>query len=378
MKVLTTAENRLLQVPILEDLPDPAGKRVLIRATLDLPLGRVSEGPMARRRARALQATLRWLTDHGAAVTVCGDAGASDPELEAGQFAAVRQTLETLSPGLEVFDDTAAGGASAEDGDVIERLVESHDLFVNDSFQWSYLPVPSLIVPPARLPSAVGRTVEHDLEAIVPILRAPERPFVAVLGGDRSYLRLHGLEGLALRADTVLVGGAMALPLLEATGKQSGGGVSPEFLAECRRVCGMADRVGHHVELPVDLVWERLDGRLEVTDADRQLEGRVVDIGPRSCLRFAEIVAGARTLLWSGALGQVENNPYAVGTRAVASALGSPITVLGGDALMTMLDAEELTPATARVVSATDSALELLKSGDLAALIAIRNGHPTV
>jgi phosphoglycerate kinase len=268
---------------------------------------------------------------------------------------------------------SASGGALAEDPVVIESLVRSHDLFVNDSFQWAYLPLPSLLLPPSSLPSAVGRTLQRDLEAIVPILRSPERPFTAVLGGDRSYLRLHGMQGLVLRADTVLVGGAMALPLLQASGRQPVDGVYDDFLAECRAVCGLAQRVAHRIYLPVDLVWSRPDGTVEVVPAGERPGGQVVDIGPLTRRRFAEIIEGAGLVLWTGALGQVEDERFAAGTYDVATALGASGCVVGGDALMSMLAASGLLPPRARVVSATDSALELLKNGDLPALIALRS-----
>jgi phosphoglycerate kinase len=378
VSMMSGSSNRLLHLSTLDDLPDTAGRRVLVRATLDLPLGRVPDAPVAVRRAKALQSSLQWLTGRGATVTVCGDAGGSGPEAEAVRFSSVRRTLEELSPGVLVADDSAGGGPSAEDRAVIEKLVGSHDLFVNDSFQWSYLPLPSLVLPPERLPSAIGFTVEQNLEAIVPLLHSPRRLFVAALGGDRSVLRLHGLEGLVLRADSVVVGGGIALPLLQAIGKQPHDGVAPEFLAECRRVHGIAERVGHRIQLPLDLVWERDDGTVEVVEAGKRLDGRVVDIGPRSRLRFAEIVTGASTLLWSGSLGQVEDRRFTAGTRDVAAALAVPETVvLGGDALLAMLDTEGRVPAAARVLTATDAALELLKNGDLPAFIALRRlPHP--
>ncbi|HET9075579.1 MAG TPA: phosphoglycerate kinase [Acidimicrobiales bacterium] len=359
-------------VPTLEDLPDPAGKRVLVRATLDLPLGADRGGLMARYRAGELADTLDWLADRGAKITVCGDAGGADPEEEASRFAGVRQVLEALLPGVAVADDTAGGGASAEDPEVIEALVGSHDLFVNDSFQWSYLPLPSLVLPPARLASAMGRTVQHDLDAVGPLLTAPERMFVAVLGGNRSYPRLHGLEGLVLRADSLVIGGAMALPFLQAIGKQPADGASQEFLTECRRVYGLAERVQHPVQLPLDLVWLRPDGSVEVAAAGQHPDGQVVDIGPRSQVRFAEMVQGASTLLWSGSLGQVEDPRFGAGTQAVGAALGPGPAVLGGEALVSALDANRQVPASARIITATDPALELLKNGDLPALMALR------
>ena len=376
-RITDSAEARRgpLGVAVLEDLPDPHGRGVLVRATLDMPLGPGARQPMATRRARSLQATLQWLLDRGARVTVVGDAGAQDPEEEAQRFGHVRALVEALAPGVATADVSAAGGVSAEQPDFIDGLVASHDLFVNDSFQWSYLPLPSLVMPAQRLPSAVGRGVQADLETLLPLLTRPGRPFVAVLGGDRSALRLHGLRGLVLRADTVLVGGAMALPLLQAIGKQAPGGTPPDFLAECRSVYGLARRVMHHVQLPEDLVWSGEEGAGEVAAPWARPAGEVVDIGPVTRLRFSEILEGAGAVLWAGALGRVEEARFAEGTRAVASALvgATGQKVVGGDALVSLLDAEHLLPGEVSTVSATDSALELLKNGDLAALLAMRS-----
>jgi phosphoglycerate kinase len=373
MSARRPAVAQSLQVPTLEDLPDPAGKRVLVRATLDLPLGIAESSPMARRRAEGLRATLCWLTERGAIVTVWGDAGGGDRTEQTDLSARAARIVESLSPGAVIVAGPASGASSAEDPAVVKDLIGSHDLFVNDSFQWAYLPLPSQVLPPSYLPSAGGRTLQGDLDAIVPVLQSPERPFTAVLGGDRSYLRLHGMQGLVLRADTLLVGGAMALPLLQASGRQPFDGVYDDFLVECRGLCGLAERVAHRIQLPVDLVWSRPDGTVEVAPAAEHPGGQVVDIGPITRHRFAEFVEGAGLVLWTGALGQVEDERFAAGTHAVATALGASDCVVGGDALMSMLDTAALLPPGARVVSATDSALELLKNGDLPALIALRS-----
>lgn len=367
------ARRRVLGVPTLEDLPDPRGKRVLVRASLDLPLGVEEHTAMARLRAESLTSTLHWLAEGGAEATVCGDAGGAGPDEETQRFGRVRRIVRALAPGAEVADDSSGGGVSTENPEIVSRLVSSHDLFVNDSFQWSHLPLPSLIVPPSRLASAVGRTLQRDLEALAPILDRPGRPFVAILGGDRPESRLRGVEGLVLRADVVLVGGALAVPFLQARGKHPVVDWPEGFLSECRRVYGLAERVYHHVQLPVDLVWLTEDGRVEVAPAGKCPGGMVVDIGPETRQRYGETTEGAGTLLWSGALGYVEDARFAEGSRVVASARGSSDFVVGGDALVDLLDREGRLRSTVSVISATDPALELLKLGDLPALMALRS-----
>jgi phosphoglycerate kinase len=196
---------------------------------------------------------------------------------------------------------------------------------------------------------------------------------LAVLGGERAFGRLHGLQGLVLRADKVLLGGAMALPMLQAVGMQPSQAPSQEFFWECRNIMGLAGRVHHQIMLPQDLVWWRLDGSVEVTPFDAPGGDDVVDIGPLTRRRFDEVLGGARTVLWVGALGRVEDVRFAEGTRAVASSLPADAsTMFGGDGLVGLLDAERLLPAGADVLSATDAAIELLKNGDLPALAALR------
>ena len=365
--------GRRLQLRSLEDLPDLTGKAVLVRATLDLPIGYHLHSPMAALRARRLEATLGWLLQRAARVTVCGDVAVPGSDPDPDRLAGVSRTGESIAPGVGMAD----ASASIEDPGAIEYLVASHDVFVNDSFQWSYLPLPSLMVPPSRLPSAAGRGLQHDLEMATALLGEPERPFVAVLGGDNSLLRLHNLQGLVLRADIVVVGGAMSLPLLQAVGKWRGG-VAGEFLAECRAVAGLGKRVRHEIQLPTDLVVTRPGGSVEVVEPEAHTEGDVVDIGPLSALRFSEALQQARTVLWCGVLGRVGDPRFAAGTRAVAGALlesGGQRTIIGGDSLVSLFEADDRLRPGIDVVSATDPLLELLKTGDLPALSALRGAQ---
>lgn len=364
--------ERPLGVRTVEDLPPLSGKRVLVRATLDLPLGSEPAALLARLRLARLVETARALKARGAQVTVFGDtyAPGRDPQLHAEK----RIADELEVPGVSVV--TGGESGSVEEGRMLDELVDRHDAFVNDSFQWSYLPLPSLLVPAGRLPSAAGRGLEHDLRIAAPVLRSPKRPFVAVLGGDNSQLRLHGLQGLVLRADRVLVGGAMSLPMLEAVGKRPRNGIPEWFVSECRAVIGLSERVQHQVHLPLDLVVRRRDGTLEVCEPGTILDGDVVDVGPLTARRFAEEVHGADTVVWAGALGHVEDRAAAAGTLSVADGLRckeGQTVVMGGDSLSALLYGERRLERRMDIITATDSLLELFKNGDLPALPALRS-----
>lgn len=360
---------RPMGVRCLEDLDDLVGRSVLVRATLDLPFCGESDSPSAALRTSRLLATLEYLVGKGAEVTVWGDPShpARAPETE--HLRCLRATVERAGSKVQLADWTK----SAEDPSTVSDLVGSHDAFVNDSFQWSYLPLPSLLVPPDRLPSACGRSLQRDLEIAERILQRPGRPFVAILGGADPALRLNRLEGLVLRADHVLVGAAMTADLLTATGE--GPGCESRTSSEYRSVIGLANRVGHPIEIPTDLLVLRADGSVEAVTTEEGVEGQVVDIGPATARLFSELVEGAGTVLWTGTLGEVEDPRFVSGTLAVARHLTrrrEGTTIVGGDALTDlMLQTGEL-ESNIEVASATDSLLELLKNGDLPALPPLR------
>jgi len=286
----------------------------------------------------------------------------------------LRSGLESICPGVTVLDDLAGRGERDFDRRLVDELVLGQDLYVNEAFQWSWLPLASITGPPERLPGAAGLQLERDIALLEPYLSEPARPFVVVLGSDQSLLRLRGLDAVILRADAVLVGGIMSSLLLQAIGKQPVHDVDPDVLEQCRQCYGLGMELRHAIHLPFDLVWERQDGSTTVADSDVAVTGTVSDIGPATRLRYAEVLRGSGCVLWTGALGRVEDRRFAEGTIAVAQALPSDRRVLlGGDGLLATLSEAALLRPEFGVLSATDSAVVLLKDGDLPGLAALRS-----
>jgi phosphoglycerate kinase len=370
----TPPPNRPLGVPTLEDLGDVEGRSVLVRGDLDIRNDDAASVAHSR-RLQVLLPTLQWLSERGARVTVCGHHGDFGAPADKASFDRIRQALEEACQGATVLPNLAGEREQSGDRELVADLVKDQDLYVNEAFQWCWLPLASLDGPPEVLPSAAGLRLARDVELLEPFLHDPPRPFVVVFGSDQSLSRLPGLRGLILRADAVLVGGAMALPFLEAISGRREPGQESELLRECRACFGLAREIQHNVRLPSDLIWELPDGSLTLSSSDTWVEGTVSDIGPTTRLRFGEALQGAGSVLWTGALGRAELARFASGTRAVAAALppGGHV-VLGGDALLDMLG-DELTAASG-VLSATDSAVALLKDGDLPGLSALRRSNP--
>jgi phosphoglycerate kinase len=334
----------------------------LVHSTLDLPLDATS--PAAELRLAKLQATVGHLHERGARVTVFGECAGGRPE------------LSELVRAMHAEPAWPAGPTgSVETPAFLDDLIGRHDVFVNDSFQWSYLGLPSLLAPSSRLPSCAGRELEHNLRIASELLVDPPRPFTAVLGGQDPVLRLHGLKGMILRADNILVGGAMSVPLLKAVGRCPPRDTSPGILDECRAVVGLGDRVQHRLHLPRDLMVRTPDGGQAVIEPSAVTEGEVVDIGPRTTTDFAEVIRGSSTVLWTGTVGEMKGNVSTAGTQKLAEALpvGRAYVVVGGDLLTVVLRGLGILTPEVEIVTATNSLLELLKAGDLPALTPLRS-----
>ncbi|MFZ0171716.1 MAG: phosphoglycerate kinase [Acidimicrobiales bacterium] len=367
------AGPRPFGVPTLEDLGDLSGRSVLVRGDLDI--AELEPGSLAReRRLGVLLPTLRWLLDRGARVSVCGHVGSLVGEADEASFLGIRREVEDACPGVSVLPNLAGEQERLGDRQLAVELARGQDFYVNEAFQWCWMSLASIVGPPALLPSAAGLRLAADLVLLEPLILHPPRPFVAVFGSDQSLSRLPGLRGLILRADATLVGGAMALPFLQAIGVQSAPKPETELLRECRACFGLAREIQHNVRLPSDLVWEQPDGTVVLAPSASSLDGSVSDIGSTTRLRYAEVLRGAGSVLWTGALGRAEDTRFAQGTRAVAAGLPPQgHVVLGGDAALAAL--EDLTSAATGVLSATDSAVTLLKDGDLPGLAALRGSR---
>ncbi|HSH10285.1 MAG TPA: phosphoglycerate kinase, partial [Ilumatobacter sp.] len=187
-------------IPTLEDLGDVSGKRVLVRTDFNVPLHHDGDTVTIADdfRIRAALPTIDWLTERGAHV-VCAShlgrpKGAPDPQYSMDP---VRARLAELAPGVELmenlrFDAGETGNAEA----FVDRLVDGIDLYVNDAFGASHREHASIVGPPSRLPSAMGRLLEKEVDVLLGLRDRPKRPFVAVLGGAKISDKLGVVEAL--------------------------------------------------------------------------------------------------------------------------------------------------------------------------------------
>ncbi len=337
---------------------DVAGKRVLVREDLNVPLkdGRITD----ETRLEAALPTLADLARRGARVIVMSHlgrpGGKPDPGLSlrpvAARLAAGLGRPVGFSPDCVGEEAEAEAQRLAEGGVLLlenvrfhaeeeanepgfaRRLAHLGDLYVNDAFAASHRAHASVVGVAASLPAYAGGLMLAELEALHQALDEPHRPLVAIVGGAKVSTKAGVLRHLLPKVDALLIGGAMANTFFKAAGADVGSSlVEGEALEEAARVRREA---GDKLVLPVDGVCARtMEAGQEtiVTGVDRVPEGwMILDIGPRSVELFAGCLKPAGTVVWNGPLGVFEIPEFAEGTRAVGAAVAgsNAYSLVGG------------------------------------------------
>jgi phosphoglycerate kinase len=316
-------------LPVLEDLPDPSGRRVLLRADFNVPItdGEIDDDF----RIRAALPTIKWLQERGATVTACSHLGRPkgkpDPKYSIDP---VRKRLAELAPDVELMENLRFDpGEEANDAAFVDQLCAGQDLYVNDAFGACHRAHASIVGPPTRLPSAAGRLLAKEVEVLGGLIDGPKRPFVTILGGAKVSDKLAVIQALLDKVDTLVVGGGMCFTFLAAMGHRVGGSLLEEDQIETCRELLKTDK---RIVLPSDIVAMGPGDEIRQVGRDIPTGWRGLDIGPGSAAEFTDEIESARTVLWNGPMGLFEDQRFAAGTRAVAQAMADTraFTVVGG------------------------------------------------
>ena len=329
---------------------DVAGKAVLVRADLNVPL---EDGDVADdTRIRASLPTLQLLLERDAAeIHVCSHLGRPKGVDDAFRMAPVERRLRELLPDarIRVLENTRFNpGETKNDEGFARELANGCDVYVDDAFGSAHRAHSSTEAVAHLLPAYAGLLLEEELSHLGKLLGEVERPFVLVSGGAKVDDKLGVLQHLGGRADTVLIGGKMAEQL---------------------RVENPLD---FEVELPSDVVGaaafgaDAESGVFAVEDLPDGWLG--LDIGPATRAAFAEKLTAARTIFWNGPMGVFEWPRFAEGTKAVAEAVagnGEAFTVVGGADSVRALNELGLAGRISWVSTGGGASLELLEGKEL-------------
>jgi phosphoglycerate kinase len=336
---------------------DVEGKRVLVRADLNVPL---EDGTVADdTRIRASLPTLRWLLDNGAAeIAVCSHLGRPKSEEDRAKYAIapVAQRLHELldDDRVSVLENTRFDpGETKNDPTYAAELAAGRDLYVNDAFGSAHRAHSSTEAVAHLLPAYAGLLLEQELEHLGRLLGDVERPFVLVAGGAKVDDKLGVLEHLGGRADTVIVGGKMAEQLRD------------------------ENPLSFPVELPIDVIAAAsfaADAEHRIAPYNDVPEGWLgLDIGPDSAARFGSIIRSAKTVFWNGPMGVFEWDAFAAGTNAVAAAVAdvAGYTVVGGGDSVRAINEAGFADRVSWVSTGGGASLELLEGRELPGVAAI-------
>ena len=377
---------------------DLAGRRVLIREDLNVPLKDAEVTSDAR--IRAALPTLQRAAQAGARVMVMSHLGrpregASDPGLSLAPVA--RRLGELLGREVRLAEDWLHGldvedgeivlcenvrfleGEKADDEALARRMAALCDVYVMDAFGTAHRAQASTHGVARFAPVAcAGPLLIAELEALGQALAQPARPLVAIVGGSKVSTKLGVLEALSERVDRLIAGGGIANTFIAAAGHEVGASLyEPDLVEQAARIRDAVRGRGGDVPIPGDVV---------VADSPSESAAAVVkavhdvgpgemilDIGPETARAYREAIDSAGTVVWNGPVGVFEFEPFAAGTRAIAQAIArsSAFSIAGGGDTLAAIDAFGVTGQVSYVSTGGGAFLEFLEGKTLPAIAAL-------
>lgn len=402
----------------VEDL-DLKGKRVISRVDFNVPIkdGKVDND----KRIRASLPTIKYILDQGASLILMSHLGRPDGQVKP-QFSlkpAVDRLSELLGKEVKFASDcvgTEAENAAAalQPGEVLvlenlrfhieetgkgvdaegnkttadpakveafrAGLTKLADVYVNDAFGTAHRAHSSMVG--VDLPRACGYLLKKEIDFLGDALKAPEAPFVAVIGGAKISGKIDVIEALLPKVDKLIIGGAMANTFYKAQGKEIGTSLCEDERIEMAK--DLLAKGGDKILLPVDCgVVETLDfgartcSEISYVDNTAIPSGKMaIDAGPKSVEIFSKLLKSAKTVVWNGPMGVFEIAESAKGTFGVATALAEAtangaITIIGGGDSVSAIEKANLSDKVSHVSTGGGASLEYLEGKDLPGVVAL-------
>lgn len=382
------------------------GKRVFIRADLNVPLTKDGRVANSHRIEQSI-ATIRQVITSGGRAIVASHLGRPKGEVvESLRLAPVGDKLSNLlhcpvrcltdcvGPEIEKAVDESAWGSvtllenlrfhkeetdnDPEFGAALARLA---DVYVNDAFGCSHRAHASIVRLCERMPSAPGLLLQKEIETFDKILTDPKRPFAAVLGGAKVADKIPVISNLLGKVDTIIIGGGMAYTFLKAKGIEIGSSLLEADLVDtCNRLLEDATTRGVSILLPVDHIATKelaVDAEIEVQGPGIKTGWMGADIGPETTKRYSAELAKAQTVVWNGPMGVFEILPFAGGSRGVADAISesSAYSVVGGGDTAAAVEKFGYGESMNHISTGGGASLELLSGIELPGIAALRRGE---
>lgn len=346
----------------VNDIP-VTGKRVLVRVDFNVPLDAELKITDDSRIVGALP-TIRYLVENGAKTILCSHLGRPNGKYSPDKsLAPVYTRLKELLPETNILfakdvigEDARAKAEALNEGEVLllenlrfhaeeekndpgfaRELASLAEVYVSDAFGTVHRAHASTAGVANYLPAVCGFLIEKELRIMGDALAEPQRPFIAILGGKKVNDKIGVIRNLLTKCDKLLIGGGMRYPFYKAMGCNiPESELSPGSVEIASELMEEAKAKGVELVLPTDSVVAddfSNDANFMTVDFDKMPDGYIgLDIGPKSCEKFAEIISQAKTVIWNGPVGVFEFDNAAHGSEAVAKACAEceGITIIGG------------------------------------------------
>lgn len=336
---------------------DLKGKRVFMRVDFNVPLANGGQEITSDKRIKAALPTIQYALEQGAGLVLASHLGRPkgkiNPEMSLKPVAArlaellgreVRMAPDCVGPVVEAMLPAPGEVLLLEnlryhaeeeknDPEFARQLAALGEVYVNDAFGTAHRAHASTegIIQFLK-PAAAGLLMEKELEYLFKCTQSPEHPCVGILGGAKVSDKIEVIENLLKFVDKLLIGGAMAYTFAKAQGQPVG-----KSLVEADKVelaASLLAKAGGKLLLPVDHVVAELFEANAPNEVVTEIpEGKMgMDIGPATRKAFAEVLSGAKTIIWNGPMGVFEKTPFDAGTVAVAEAVANSgaLSVVGG------------------------------------------------
>ncbi|MHC5083014.1 MAG: phosphoglycerate kinase [Planctomycetota bacterium] len=326
------------------------GASLILMSHLGRPKGQVkaefSLAPVAKRLAELLRRDVAMAPD-----CIGDEVEAMAAALEPGQVMLLENLRFNKS---ETIKDKAAKEdaqlRSAKD-EFATKIANMADAYVCDAFGTAHRDNASMYTVPCMMegkPRVSGFLIEKELIFLGETVENAQKPFVAILGGAKVSDKIAVIENLISKVDTILIGGAMAYTFFKAQGQQVGDSLcEDDFVDTATKLIKQASESGCEILLPVDTMVAtefKADAEHKVVEGDIPAGWEGLDIGPKSAKLFSDKVLGAKTIVWNGPMGVFEMENFAVGTKAVATAVaeatsnGARSVIGGGDSASAVIN----------------------------------------
>lgn len=385
---------------------DVSGKKVLVRCDFNVPMkdGEITDDI----RITSALPTIKYLIENNAAIILMSHMGR--PKGEPRPEFSLKPVADRLSEllGIHVIfakspvvvdENVKRQAGELMPGEVMllenvryrkeetkneepftEELASLGEIFVNDAFGTAHRAHCSTAGVARYLPSVSGFLIEKEVKFLGGALENPKRPFVAIMGGAKVADKIPVIENLIGKVDALMIGGGMSYTFFKAKGYETGTSIIDEESIELARdLIKRAHKEGVEIMLPSDTVCAEKfenDSRKVTVDSDKIPENMMgLDIGPKTCALYDEVIKKAGTVLWNGPMGVFEMPAFAEGTRAVAMSLSrsDAVTIIGGGDSAAAVEQFGLADKMTHISTGGGASLEFLEGKELPGIACLQD-----